>query len=90
MLRRRLPAPLQPLAGPLFASQLRDPRLLDSLGIPSAPPPIGLVIDLAVHLRGVITRHRPAPSGPSFTPGQPAGRVFADGYTLSDLTTPEE
>lgn len=88
VLQRRLPGPLRPLAGPLFASQLRDPRLLDALGIPSGPRPIGQVIDLALHLRASITRHCPAPSQPSFTPGQPAGRVFADGYNLSDLTTP--
>jgi len=86
VLRQRMPAPARRLAGPLFASQLADDRVLHALGISGGSPVVRQAVAHAIQAHRVLTARRPAPTGPSFTPGQPAGRIYLHGYQLRDLT----
>lgn len=85
VLRRRLPTPLRPLAEPMFTSQLEDERLIAALGLTSPGRVANALSFAVVQVRRRFEPLRQAPEGPSFYPGQPAGRIYPHGYTLDQI-----
>lgn len=84
VLQNRLPPPLRRLAPRLFSTQLNDPPVAEALGLPPAPAILTRAIRVASVAHGRRQAHKHATS-PFFTPGQPAGHAYADGYTLEQL-----
>jgi len=86
VLRRRLPAPLRPIAPQVNAALIGDPRVAAAIGLPSAGAVEGLILNLS-RVTGRLTAAKPAPTRSWFTPGQPAGQIYPHGYHLDDLDT---
>lgn len=84
VLRQRLPAPLRPIAGRVNAALIGDPLVSAAIGLPAAGP-ASLLMTAAGKVNATVTRHRPAPTKSWFTPGQPAGRIYPQGYHLDAL-----
>lgn len=84
----RLPRPMRPLAPALFAADLRSPLVADALGLSGAPHArvAGLLTQARVIGHRVRARRTPPPKRSDFTPGQPIGSYFPNGYSLEDLT----
>lgn len=85
VLRRRLPRFARGVAEPLFVSQLASPAIADAVGLRSGGKAARAVVPVAIRVRRYLTRHRPAASAPSFTPGQSAGPVYPHGYSLDQI-----
>lgn len=85
VLRRRLPAPLRPLAEPMFTSQLADERLIAALGLTKPGRTAKALSSALVRVRRKVEPLRQAPTKPSFYPGQSAGRIYPHGYTLDQV-----
>lgn len=85
VLRRRLPAPLRPLAEPMFTSQLDDERLITALGLMPPGRTAKALASALAQLRRKVEPLRQAPAKPSFYPGQAAGRIYPQGYTLEQV-----
>lgn len=86
VMQNRLPTPLRRLAPRLFSTQLDDPPVAAALGLPRAPAALTATIRVATAAHGRRQAHKHA-TAPFFTPGQPAGRTYAQGYTLEQLLT---
>lgn len=84
VLQNRLPTVLRRLGPRLFSTQLGDPPVGKALGLPSAPAILTRVVRVASAVRGRRQARKYAVT-PFFTPGQPAGRSYAGGYTLEQL-----
>lgn len=84
ILQNRLPPALRRLAPRLFSTQLNDPPVAEALGLPPAPAILTRAIRVASAAHGRRQAHKHATT-PFFTPGQPAGHAYANGYTLEQL-----
>lgn len=84
ILMERLPRVIRPFAPQFFSVQLGAPRVAEALELPMVKSPVrGFVRGAgAVHGRLQAKRHA---TTPFFVPGQAAGRIFPDGYTLEEL-----
>lgn len=83
--RNRLPKLIRPLAAPLLSSYFADTKLIDALGLPSAPWILSTAIRLVYALRNAVLRRRPAAKTSWFVPGTPTHDVYPNGYTLDQL-----
>lgn len=86
VLRDRLPKALRPSASTIFGTLLDDPPVLAALGLPPGATIARQTVRSALASLAIARRFTPAPTEPSFTPGQPSGPSFPDGYDLDDLT----
>jgi hypothetical protein len=81
----RMPRPLRPTAAPLISALIGDARLSGALGLPVPSRVLAAIVSCGLRARNVARRLTPAPQRPWFTPGQPAGDVYKDGYDLRQL-----
>ena len=86
VLAARLPRPARPFTGQLLATQLADPAVAASLGLPEVGR-AAAALDRAITAtrRRVVPRTKPSDE-PTFTPGQPSGTAYPDGYTPEQIT----
>lgn len=87
VLRNRLPWPVSTASGQIFASQINDPVVAHAVGLPQVSALTQLLSSSVNRTRRLILPHLPAPTKPSFAPGQPAG-PYTGGYDLSQIEKP--
>lgn len=84
VLQNRLPRLVKPLGARLFAAQLDAPHVAEALGMPAASSSLRRLVRVASALDGRRKAKQRATDA-FFTPGQPAGRCYANGYSLEEL-----
>ena len=89
VLRQRLPLLLRPIAGRVNGAVIGDAAVANAIGLPPAGVAGPLMTGVG-RAKAVLTRRRPTPTESWFTPGQPAGRIYAHGYHRDQLGTVTE
>lgn len=86
VLKFRFPAPVRPVAAPLFVLLLADPAIASALGLTAPPRLLQRLTDRACAVFGAIQRQLPPRTNAIFTPGMATDKQqYPNGYRLSDL-----
>jgi hypothetical protein len=85
VLKDMQPAPVRPLATPIFTLLLNDRRIAAALGLRPPRRFTSRIMRGLLKIRGAIKRHRPPSDKVIFTPGKKVREMYPDGYELLDL-----
>ena len=85
VLKNMQPAPVRPLAAPIFTLLLNDRRVAAALGLRPPGRVTQRFVRRLLKARGAVKRHRPPSRKVIFTPGKKVREMYPDGYQLSDL-----
>lgn len=81
----RLPPPLRSKTTTVISLLMDKPEVPPALGLKPAPSWQKRAFNVLLRIVALVTRMRPLPSKPSFTPGKSGSAVYPTGYTLEDI-----